>query len=147
MSEPKTTKAQESVAAMHAAYNKVTKAEARPWIYDRFWFELHRHGYNAVDIEVFCLWVLHENSQREQQYRRRFHIPRMFGDLAEFDADLSLARAWYHNRRPAPTPREKALQQLRPVVDPEMEKARLRPAQSAGEVLRRILQRPQSSQS
>lgn len=126
-------------AAMHAAFVRVSESEARPWAYDRFWFELARNGYSAEDVEIFLLWVKNENLDREPQYQRRFHIPRMFGDLAEFDADLCLARAWHRNRRKAPTPKEEALEQLRPTVDPELAKARLNPARSAGEVLGRIL--------
>lgn len=129
----------ETVAAMHAAFNRVSGSESRPWAYDRFWFELARHGYSADDVEIFCLWVKNVNKDREPRYRRSFHIPRMFGDLAEFDADLSLARAWYRNRGEKFTPKEKVLEQLRPTVDPELAKARLKPARSAEEVLGRIL--------
>jgi len=128
---------QEAVAAMHAAFNRISGVESRPWAYDRFWFELIKHGYAARDVEIFCLWVKHENEWKSRP--RTFHIPRMFGDLAEFDADLSLARAWARNRRLPLTARDTALQELRPVVDPELEKARLRPAQSAGQVLAKIL--------
>lgn len=129
----------DTVAAMHAMFNKVSEAGARPWHYDRFWFELARHGYSAHDVEIFCLWVAEQNKHREPRYRRVFHIPRMFGDLAEFDANLCVARAWHSNLRGGPTPKEKALEELRPTVDPELEKARLNPARSASEVLGRIL--------
>lgn len=135
----KVNNAQEIVAAMHAVFNKISGSEARPWAYDRFWFELARNGYSADDVETFLLWVKNENLRREPEYQRRYHIPRMFGDLAEFDADLCLAKAWCRNRRGTPTPRETALEQLRPTVDPELAKARLNPARSAGEVLARIL--------
>lgn len=127
------------IEAMHREFCTQTFTQPNLMAYDRYWFELARNNYSAQDVEIFCLWVKHENLSREPQYQRKFHIPRMFGDLAEFDADLCVARAWYRNLRPEPTMKEAALQQLRPTVDPELAKARLNPARSAGEALGRIL--------
>ena len=131
--------AMQITAAMHAAFVRVSESDARPWAYDRFWFELARNGYSAEDVEIFCLWVKNENANKSPERQRKFHIPRMFSDLGYFDADLCLAKAWHRNLRGEPTPKEKALEQLRPTVDPELAKARLNPARSAGEVLGRIL--------
>lgn len=127
---------------MHAAFQAASGLEAKYAVHERLWYALARAGYTEEDVSVFLKWIAHENSHRPASYGRRYHIPMMFGNIAEFDADLSLARAWERNRRQPPTTRETALQDLRPVVDPELAKARLNPAQSAGEVLRRLLQSP-----
>jgi hypothetical protein len=129
----------ETISEMHAAFVRISEHNCLPWAYDRYWYELAKAGYTANDVSIFLLWVKAENMYRPAQMRRRYHIPKMFGDLAEFDADLHLARAWARNIPALPTARQQALQELRPVVDPELAAARLRPAQRAGEVLQRLL--------
>jgi hypothetical protein len=129
-----------TIEAMHAIFLQHSRLDSKLSSHERTWYELVKGGYSPDDVDIFCRWILHENSQQEDvRYKRRFHIPRMFGDLGEFDADLSLAKAWYRNRRLPPTTREQALQDLRPSVDPELEKARLNPARSARDVLAQVL--------
>lgn len=127
------------VAAMHATFHRISGIEARPWANDRLWFELAKHGYTAHDVEIFCLWVKSENRDKEPRRQRQFNIWRMFGNVDRFEDDLAMARGWHRNLRPEPTAREAALQDLRPTVDAGLEKTRLNPARSAGEVLGRIL--------
>jgi len=132
----------EVIESMHRIFLQHSRLDCKLASQERIWYELAKAGYTHEDVDIFLKWVLHENSTRDPEYRRMFHIPRMFGDLANFDADLSLAKAWYRNRRVPPTAREQALQDLRPHIDPELEKARLNPARSVREVLARILRPP-----
>jgi hypothetical protein len=124
---------------MHAKFLEYSGLDCRLPAFERIWYELAKAGHGPNDVEIFLIWVTYENDQREPKYRRRFHIPRMFGDIAEFESDLSLARAWCRSLRQKPTARETALQDLRPSVDPELEKARLNPARSVREVLAQVL--------
>lgn len=130
----------ETVTAMHGIFTKISGLPCNQMAHERTWLALAQAGYTAEDVDIFLLYILHENSQQEDpRYKRRFHIPRMFGDLGEFDADLSLAKAWYRNRRLPPTAREQALQDLRPTVDPENDPTQLRPPQRAGEVTQEVI--------
>ena len=128
------------IEAMHREFCTQTSTQPNLMACERIWLEIAKAGYTVEDVQIFLLYVKAENQKQEDpRFRRRPHVPKMFGDIAFFDADLSLAKAWYRNRRGTPTPKETALEQLRPTVDPELAKSRLNPARSAGEVLGRIL--------
>lgn len=88
------TTIQNTVATMHQTFCLHSGLECRATAHERTWYELAKAGYVGEDIDIYCRWVLHENSQNDPQYRKRFHIPKMFGDLSEFDADLALAKQW-----------------------------------------------------
>ena len=126
---------------MHSTFLKVTHLESNQSAHERIWYELAKSGYSPEDIGVFLRWVTYENSRQEDpKYRRKFHIPRMFGDIAEFDADLSLARAWDYSRKPPITQQERALQDLRPLVNPELHEPAMRqPARAAGDILKAVM--------
>jgi hypothetical protein len=125
--------------AMHRAFEAASGLQRNYLVHERTWYDLARMGYTLKDVENFLCWIAHVNSQREPKYRRQYSIHRMFGDLSRFDEDLIEAKAWAQNRRKEHTPKEQALQDLRPVVDPELEEVKKRPARSAGEILRQIL--------
>lgn len=130
----------EVIEAMHKTFLQHSRLDSKLSSQERIWYELAKGGYTAEDVDIFCRYILHENSQQEEQrYKRRFHIPRMFGDIGEFDADLSLAKAWYRNRRLPPTAREQALEDLRPTVDPELDPTRLRPPQRAEDLSQEVI--------
>jgi len=130
----------ETITAMHGIFTKISGLPCNQMAHERTWLALAQAGYTAEDVDIFLLYILHENSQQEDpRYKRRFHIPRMFGDIGEFDADLSLAKAWHRNRRPPPTVREQALQDLRPSVDPELDPARLRGVQRAEDITQEVI--------
>jgi hypothetical protein len=125
--------------SMHRAFEAASGIQRNYLVHERTWYELAKMGYTLKDVEIFLRWIAHVNSGREPKYRRQYSIHRMFGDSSRFDEDLIEARAWLGNRRKQPTPKEQALQDLRPVVDLELEEVKRRPARSAGEILRQIL--------
>jgi hypothetical protein len=128
------------IEAMHAIFLQHSRLDSKLSSQERIWYELAKAGYTAEDVDIFCRYILHENSQQEDpRYKRRFHIPKMFGNIEDFDADLGLAKAWYRNRRLPPTAREQALQDLRPSVDPELDPARLRPPQRAEDLSQEVI--------
>lgn len=125
--------------AMHRAFEAASGLQRNYLVHERTWYALARMGYSLEDVTIFLRWIAHVNSGREPKYRRQFSIHRMFGDHSRFDEDLIEAKAWVRNKRREPTPKERALQDLRPVVDLELEEAKRGPARSAGEILRQIL--------
>ena len=109
---------------------------------ERTWLSLLGSGYTADDVALVVQFNMHNNSQQENlKFRRSITIPNLCGDGSRFDADLVQGRGWRRNRRLPPTARENALQDLRPHVDPELEKARLNPARSAQEVSQEVIQK------
>jgi|GEM_PF-3280611 hypothetical protein len=130
----------EEIEKMHACFLLESQQDANLMAYGREWLALCKSGYTAEDVSIFLKHVKFVNSQQEDpKFRRRFHIPKMFGDIACFDADLGLAKAWYRNRRLPPTAREQALEDLRPSVDPELDPARLRPPQRAEDLTQEVI--------
>lgn len=83
-----------TIEAMHSVFCKRSGLDCKAQSQERVWYELAKAGYTPDDVNIYCRWVHYENSQNDAQYRKRFHIPKMFGDLSEFDADLALAKQW-----------------------------------------------------
>jgi len=129
------------ITDMHGIFVKRTGLEPKLLFAERIWFDLVKAGYTAHDVDVFLQWVIFNNSQQEEKYQRLLTPRRLFANNDEFDGELQLARAWHRNRRLPLSAREQALQDLRPSVDPELEKARLNPARSAEEVSQEVIQK------
>jgi hypothetical protein len=130
------------VAEMHATFCRESGEKFNQIANERHWLGLVNHGYTPDDVALVVRFNKHRNSQNEDpNYHRAITIPSLCADDSRFDADLVQARGWHRNRRLPPTARENALQDLRPHVDHELEKARLNPARSAQEVSQEVIQK------
>lgn len=126
------------IAAMHSLFLEYSggyTASKSKFFHERTWYQLAKAGYNAVDdVDLYLRWVTAQNNGREEKYRRKFSIPKMFGDLNKFEAELNEARAWQRNIV-KPTAKEVALRELRPVVS-EVTKDT---AQPVGSIIQKVL--------
>ena len=80
---------------------------------ERMLYEFVKSDFTADDLRCVLMFIIWQNKKREPQFRERLRFDKIVGDLEVFNARAAEARAWERNRRPAPTPREKVLQQLR----------------------------------
>lgn len=101
----------ESFESLHALYCRLTARTSNYALCERRWFEWSKH-FTQSDLETVLEFIRYENKRHDWQYSVKFS--RLIGDLENFNDLLSEAKAVLRNRRPAKTPKEQALAQLRP---------------------------------
>lgn len=126
------------IAAMHGIllhYSGYTASRSK-FFHERTWYQLAKAGFTVEDVGLYTSWIADQNKGREEKYKRKFSIPKMFGDLKKFEAELNEARAWQRNIV-KPTAKEVALRELRPVVSEVAKDS----AQSVRDVVGRVMQK------
>jgi hypothetical protein len=88
----------------------------RTW--ERAYADFLEHGYTAEDLTLVLRHMKYLNRTRDQRFSLRQNLIFDF-EYMRFDSLLQEAKATNRNKRPAPSEREKALEALRPTVDPE----------------------------
>lgn len=130
----------EIVGAIANTWQEQTKQDLHLRTVERIFFKFVQEGFSSDDLRCVLVWVKWKNTQsdRKRQINLRLildhdaEIP-----FAKFACDLGEARAWERNRRPAPTPKEKVLNQLRPTVGENLTSTG---ALSVNQVLRKVMQ-------
>jgi len=97
-----------------AEYTRLTGREAPVGLYDHSLFEYVRAGFTADDMRIVVQFIMNENKRNHFQYSLRLGV--LLRDLERFNDLLQEAKVKERNRRPKPTPKEKALSQLRPII-------------------------------
>lgn len=118
--------------AMHTIFlkyagKKCTDKNGSYIYHERTWYQVANAGFMPEDVELYLRWISDQNLSREEKYKRKFNIRKMFSSIESFEAELSEAKAWHRNLVHKPTPKESALRELRPIVA-EVIKDSARPA-------------------
>lgn len=113
------------------------------FFHERTWYALLKAGFTHSDVDIYLRWIASQNKEREEKYQRKFSIPKMFGDVRKFEAELNEARAWHRNIVAPPTNKELTLQSLRPLV---CEEVATDTAQPVASIISRIMQRIQKDE-
>lgn len=128
------------VAIIAKTWQDQTNQELHLRTVERIFFKFIQEGFQADDLRCVLVWVKWKNTQSER--KRQINLRLILdhdGEIpfAKFACDLGEARAWERNRRPAKTPREQALSQLRPIVG---ETVTATAAPTVREILQKIIQ-------
>ena len=110
---------QSQISCFASAYAKLTGFNLQHrGVFDhreRAWFDFIKAGFSIADLETVILHL-----KRGIREGKRNPGALRFSNLIEradlFGEELELAKAQKRNLRPAPTPRERVMQQARPVV-------------------------------
>jgi len=121
-----------------AEYTRLTGREAPVGIYDHSLFEYVRAGFTADDMRIVVQFIMSENKRNHFQYSLR--LGPLLRDLERFNDLLQEAKVKERNRRRAPTPKEKVLNQLRPTVGEPLTSTG---AMSVKEIIKKITKEPQ----
>jgi hypothetical protein len=82
-----------------ASWNKATSQKANPMVNSRLCLEFMQAGYTSEQLVLVVDYLKAQNLKASApQYRRKITLPRVIGDLVEFDALIQLAEAWNRNR-------------------------------------------------
>lgn len=79
------------------------------------WSQFIKVGYTVADLEDCLLWIK-RGIQRGVRHEPALGFRRLIGDLMIFEDELAAARAENRNAKPAPSPKERVLEQARPTV-------------------------------
>jgi hypothetical protein len=107
------------IASLHAMWNCATQ-QSLPLIlfdYQREWgyHQFIKAGFTEQDI-LTVVRYLQRKIKEGTRLEGALRWSNCIGDITRFAEDLSFARAEERNRKPAPAPRERALEQLRPTA-------------------------------
>lgn len=112
-----------AIAKLHAAYERETGQKLRlDGIYHReqAWLHWMKQGFTEADLVLVCRY-LKAMIKKDQRRPGCLKFSNMVEAWDYFEQDLSLARGWARNARPAPTERDKALSAMHrepaPAVD------------------------------
>lgn len=109
----------EPIDALHAAWCEATSQKLHPRASERILFELHKCDVKPDDLTLVVKHLQGQNKKFGGGAAFRINLQKVAGDPETFLCLLAEAQATKRNYRPAPTPKEQVLQQLRPTVDPE----------------------------
>lgn len=104
----------EPLRAIHAVHVKLTGRESRYQVYERSLYDFVQAGFTAEDMEIVLAFMLRENKRNDWKYS--LQLGKLLGDHERFQDLLSDAKARLRNMKKMPTPKEVAIEQLRPVV-------------------------------
>jgi hypothetical protein len=129
----------ESVAIMADVWQQQTNQDLHLRTVERIFFKFLQEGFSGDDLKCVLTWVKWKNTTCD--YKRQINLRLILdhdGEIpfAKFACDLGEAKAWLRNRRPAMTPKDKVLSQLRPVAGETMTVTEI---PTAGEILKRVL--------
>lgn len=99
---------------IHAVHVKMTGRESKYQIYERSLYDFHQSGFTDADMATVLGFLIRENKRNTFQYS--VQLGRLISDHERFQDLLSEAKAKMRNLKPAPTPKETALEQLRPTA-------------------------------
>lgn len=116
------------------AHFRLTGRESRLPIYEHALFDFVRAGFTDVDMTTVLTFLMRENNRNHFQYSLK--LGHLINDHMRFNDLLQEARARERNRRPAPTAKEKVLQQFRPAMG---ETATTTGAMSIKDILRKVV--------
>jgi len=132
----------ELVAAIAQMWQAQTKQDLHLRTVERIFFKFLQEGFQSDDLRCVLVWIKWKNNQ--SGHKRQINLRLVLDHDAEipfakFACDLGEARAWERNRRPAPTPKEKALSQFRPAIG---ENLTTTGAMSVKEIMQKIVNPP-----
>lgn len=104
----------EPLKAIHAIHVKLTGRESRYQVYERSLYDFVQAGFTAEDMEIVLAFMLRENKRNDWKYS--LQLGKLLGDHERFQDLLSDAKARLRNMKKPPTPKEIAIEQLRPTV-------------------------------
>ncbi len=116
-------------------YSRLTGRNAPLSLYDASLFPFVRAGFTADDMRIVIEFIQRENKRNHYQYGLK--LGSLINDLQRFNDLLEEAKAKERNRRPATTPKEKVLSQLRPTVSENLTSTG---AMTVKDVLRKVIQ-------
>jgi len=116
-------------------YTRLTGRAAPIAIYDASLFPFVRAGFTADDMRTVVEHMLRENKRNHFQYGLK--LSPLLNDLQRFNDLLEEAKAKNRNCRPAPTAKEKALNQLRPALGENLTSTG---ALTVKDILRKVVQ-------
>jgi len=128
------------VGEMASIWQQQTKQDLHLRTVERIFFKFLQEGFSGDDLRCVLTWVKWKNTTCD--YKRQINLRLILdhdGEIpfAKFACDLGEARAWERNRRPAMTPKQQVLSQLRPQVGETLTGTEI---PTAGEILKRIVQ-------
>jgi hypothetical protein len=124
----------ETLASILEAYTLLSGREAKLPIYEHSLFDWVRAGFTKEDMIIVVQFIVREN--RHNTFKYSLKLGHLINDHQRFNDLLEEAKAKERNRRPAMTPKEKVLSQLRPVMGETMTVTEI---PTAGEILKRVL--------
>lgn len=80
------------------------------------WFRFIKAGFTAADLTLTVRWI----QRRIKEGKRDIGALRwstLIGSIDRFDEEWAMAKSESRNTKPSPTPKEKAVSQLRPVIE------------------------------
>ena len=101
-----------------ASHNPQEPLRVNIRVWERAYADFLSKGYTEEDLAVVIRHVKYVNKKEDKKFSLRQNKFFDF-EYMHFDSLLQEAQARNRNRRPAPTEKEKAIESLRPVVDPE----------------------------
>ena len=136
-----------AISDMHSCFlryagKQCTAKRCSEIYHQRTWYQLINAGFTTADVELYLSWIHYKNMGRKDKYKRTFNIAYMFGDVQRFEAEFNEAKAWHRNQI-KPTAKERALRELRPVVEESVTTA---PIESIGVVVSRVMSKIKTSQ-
>lgn len=110
----------ERIARIHALFCELTRVDPKTLRLhmgrERTWQEYFHAGFTEDHLRLVVTWIEHERKRKRIEYSMRFSL--LIQQLDKFEELLAEAQKW---RPPKPeTNKQKAVKQLRPVVNEEV---------------------------